>query len=43
MILKKHGRKAFSMLRQYGFNKTVYLINTMQVFHVADAKGKTSF
>lgn len=40
---KNMVEKAFSMLRQYGFNKTVYLINTMQVFHVADAKGKTSF
>lgn len=40
---KSMVQKAFKMLMQYGFNKTVYLINTMQVFHVADTRAKTSF
>ena len=40
---KNMVEKAFNMLRQYGFNKTVYLINTMQIFHVADTLAKTSF
>jgi len=35
--------KAFRILKKYGFNKTVYLINTMKVFEVADNRSKTSF
>lgn len=40
---KEMVQKAFEMLRQYGFNKTVYLINTMKIFNVADNRSKTSF
>lgn len=40
---KNMVQKAFEMLKQYGFNKTVYLINTMKIFDVADTQAKTSF
>jgi 2-keto-3-deoxy-galactonokinase len=36
-------KKAFNILIKYGFNKSVYLINTMRIFNVADIYEKTSF
>lgn len=36
-------KRAFEIMREYGFNKAVYVINTMRIFDVADKDAKTSF
>ncbi|RKL63388.1 hypothetical protein DXT63_06340 [Thermoanaerobacteraceae bacterium SP2] len=36
-------RHAYNVLKKYGFNKAIYLINTMRIFDIADNFARTSF